>query len=36
MVDFSHANSRKQYKLQVDVAEDVAGRWPPARTASSA
>jgi 3-deoxy-7-phosphoheptulonate synthase len=24
MVDCSHANSRKQYKLQVDVAEDVA------------
>ncbi len=24
MVDFSHANSRKQYKLQVDVARDVA------------
>jgi 3-deoxy-7-phosphoheptulonate synthase len=26
MVDFSHANSRKQYKLQVDVARDVAGQ----------
>lgn len=24
MVDFSHANSRKQYKLQVDVAKDIA------------
>ncbi|MBN9695750.1 MAG: 3-deoxy-7-phosphoheptulonate synthase AroG [Zoogloea sp.] len=26
MVDFSHANSRKQHKLQVDVARDVAGQ----------
>ena len=26
MVDFSHANSRKQYKLQVDVAKDIAGQ----------
>ena len=26
MVDFSHANSRKQYKLQVEVARDVAGQ----------
>jgi 3-deoxy-7-phosphoheptulonate synthase len=26
MVDFSHANSRKQFKLQVDVAKDVAGQ----------
>jgi len=24
MIDFSHANSRKQYKLQIDVAHDVA------------
>jgi len=24
MVDFSHANSRKQFKLQVDVAKDIA------------
>ena len=26
MVDFSHANSRKQYKLQIEVAEDVGGQ----------
>jgi 3-deoxy-7-phosphoheptulonate synthase len=26
MIDFSHANSRKQYRLQVEVAEDVAGQ----------
>ncbi|HEX5394547.1 MAG TPA: 3-deoxy-7-phosphoheptulonate synthase AroG [Rhodocyclaceae bacterium] len=26
MVDFSHANSRKQFKLQVDVAKDVAAQ----------
>ncbi len=26
MIDFSHANSRKQHKLQVDVARDVAGQ----------
>ena len=26
MVDFSHANSRKQHKLQVEVARDVAGQ----------
>jgi len=26
MVDFSHANSRKQHKLQVDVAKDVGGQ----------
>ncbi|MEN9491749.1 MAG: hypothetical protein RJA63_2198, partial [Pseudomonadota bacterium] len=26
MVDFSHANSRKQYKLQIDVARDVASQ----------
>ncbi len=26
MVDFSHANSSKQYKRQVDVARDVAGQ----------
>ena len=26
MVDFSHANSRKDYKKQVDVAHDVAGQ----------
>lgn len=24
MIDFSHANSRKQYKLQIDVAQEVA------------
>ncbi|MBL8474033.1 MAG: 3-deoxy-7-phosphoheptulonate synthase AroG [Rhodocyclaceae bacterium] len=24
MIDFSHANSRKQYKLQIDAAQDVA------------
>lgn len=24
MIDFSHANSRKQYKLQIEVAKDVA------------
>ncbi|NMG76549.1 3-deoxy-7-phosphoheptulonate synthase AroG [Aromatoleum diolicum] len=24
MIDFSHANSRKQYRLQIDVARDVA------------
>jgi 3-deoxy-7-phosphoheptulonate synthase len=26
MIDFSHANSRKQYQLQVEVAGDVAGQ----------
>jgi 3-deoxy-7-phosphoheptulonate synthase len=26
MIDFSHANSRKQYKLQVEVARTVAGQ----------
>jgi 3-deoxy-7-phosphoheptulonate synthase len=26
MVDFSHANSRKQYKLQVEVAKDIAAQ----------
>jgi len=26
MIDFSHANSRKQYRLQVDVARDVAAQ----------
>ncbi|MDR1854921.1 MAG: 3-deoxy-7-phosphoheptulonate synthase AroG, partial [Azoarcus sp.] len=26
MIDFSHANSRKQYKLQLDVARDVAAQ----------
>ncbi len=26
MIDCSHANSRKQYKLQVDVARDIAGQ----------
>jgi len=26
MVDFSHANSRKQYKLQIDVAQDIASQ----------
>jgi 3-deoxy-7-phosphoheptulonate synthase len=26
MIDFSHANSRKQYQLQVEVAKDVAGQ----------
>ncbi len=26
MIDFSHANSRKQYKLQVDVARDVGAQ----------
>jgi len=26
MVDFSHANSRKQFKKQLDVAQDVAGQ----------
>ncbi|WP_153163210.1 3-deoxy-7-phosphoheptulonate synthase AroG [Zoogloea sp. 1C4] len=26
MIDFSHANSRKQHKLQVEVARDVAGQ----------
>jgi 3-deoxy-7-phosphoheptulonate synthase len=26
MIDCSHANSRKQYKLQMEVAEDVAGQ----------
>jgi 3-deoxy-7-phosphoheptulonate synthase len=37
MVDFSHANSRKQYKLQVEVARDVAGQMANrAKTASSA
>ena len=26
MVDFSHANSRKQHRLQIEVAKDVAGQ----------
>ena len=26
MIDFSHANSRKQYRLQLEVAADVAGQ----------
>jgi len=26
MIDFSHANSRKQHQLQIEVAEDVAGQ----------
>jgi 3-deoxy-7-phosphoheptulonate synthase len=26
MVDFSHANSRKQHRLQIDVARDVAAQ----------
>jgi 3-deoxy-7-phosphoheptulonate synthase len=26
MIDFSHANSSKQYKRQVDVGNDVAGQ----------
>jgi len=26
MIDFSHANSRKQHKLQIEVARDVAGQ----------
>jgi 3-deoxy-7-phosphoheptulonate synthase len=26
MIDFSHANSRKQYRLQIDVARDVAAQ----------
>jgi 3-deoxy-7-phosphoheptulonate synthase len=26
MVDFSHANSRKQHRLQIEVAEDVGGQ----------
>ena len=26
MIDFSHANSRKQFKKQLDVAQDVAGQ----------
>jgi 3-deoxy-7-phosphoheptulonate synthase len=26
MIDFSHANSRKQYQLQMEVARDVAGQ----------
>ncbi len=26
MIDFSHANSRKQYQLQVEVAQDVGGQ----------
>ncbi len=26
MIDFSHANSRKQHRLQIDVAQDVAGQ----------
>ena len=26
MIDFSHANSRKQHRLQVEVARDVAGQ----------
>lgn len=26
MIDFSHANSRKQYRLQLEVASDVAGQ----------
>ena len=26
MVDFSHGNSRKQHRLQIEVADDVAGQ----------
>ena len=26
MIDFSHANSKKQFKLQLDVAHDVAAQ----------
>ena len=26
MVDFSHANSRKDYKKQIEVAHDIAGQ----------
>jgi len=26
MIDFSHANSRKQHRLQIEVAQDVAGQ----------
>ena len=26
MIDFSHANSNKQFKRQIDVARDVAGQ----------
>ena len=26
MIDFSHANSRKQHRLQIEVASDVAGQ----------
>ena len=26
MVDFSHANSRKDYKKQIDVARDIGGQ----------
>jgi 3-deoxy-7-phosphoheptulonate synthase len=26
MIDFSHANSRKQHRLQIEVANDVAGQ----------
>jgi 3-deoxy-7-phosphoheptulonate synthase len=36
MVDFSHANSSKQFKRQVDVARDVAEQMARARSASSA
>jgi 3-deoxy-7-phosphoheptulonate synthase len=36
MVDCSHANSAKQHRRQIEVAADIAGRSPPASSASSA
>jgi len=34
MVDFSHANSSKQYQRQMDVGADVAAQLAAATTAS--
>jgi len=35
MIDFSHANSSKQYQRQIDVGRDVAGQVAGATHASS-
>jgi 3-deoxy-7-phosphoheptulonate synthase len=36
MIDFSHANSSKQHRRQIDVSADVASRLPGATHASPA
>jgi 3-deoxy-7-phosphoheptulonate synthase len=36
MVDFSHANSRKDYRRQMEVADDVAASWLAVTSTSSA